>query len=154
PRPRERHDRDRHPAQGTAPRRAGLRDRRAPSGAARLPRRVVPARVPAAAGESRAPGVRGAGHLGVDRRGTRCLRACTARAGGPRRVMTGESVSGGSVSGGIVRAARESDADGLARVQVASWRATFAGLVPDEVLGELASDEALSQFTERWLTAI
>jgi ribosomal protein S18 acetylase RimI-like enzyme len=57
-------------------------------------------------------------------------------------------------TGGFVRAAREADADGLARVQVASWQATFAGLVPDSVIAELASDEALGQFTERWLAAI
>jgi hypothetical protein len=55
---------------------------------------------------------------------------------------------------GFVRAARAADADGLARVQIASWQATFAGLVPDTVIAELASDEALGQFTERWLAAI
>ena len=38
------------------------------------------------------------------------------------------------MTGGFVRAARASDAAGLARVQVASWRATLAGLVPDEVI--------------------
>jgi len=55
---------------------------------------------------------------------------------------------------GFVREARASDAPGLARVQVASWRETFAGLVPDAVIAELASDEALGQFTERWQQAI
>ena len=55
---------------------------------------------------------------------------------------------------GFVRAAREADADGLARVQVASWQATFADLVPDSVIAELASAAALGQFTERWLAAI
>jgi ribosomal protein S18 acetylase RimI-like enzyme len=58
------------------------------------------------------------------------------------------------MTGGFVRAAREADADGLARVQIASWRSAFAGLVPDSVLAELASDEALGKFTERWLAAI
>jgi ribosomal protein S18 acetylase RimI-like enzyme len=58
------------------------------------------------------------------------------------------------MTGGFVRAAREADAEGLARVQVASWRSAFAGLVPDSVLAELASDEALGQFTQRWLAAI
>jgi hypothetical protein len=58
------------------------------------------------------------------------------------------------VTGGFVRAARASDAAGLARVQVASWRATLAELVPDEVLAELTSSAALDQFTERWLEAI
>ena len=58
------------------------------------------------------------------------------------------------MTGGFVRAARASDAAGLARVQVASWRATLAELVPDEVLAELTSSAALDQFAERWLEAI
>jgi len=58
------------------------------------------------------------------------------------------------VTGGFVRAARESDAPGLARVQVASWRTAFAELVPDAVLAELASEQAVGQFTERWRAAI
>jgi hypothetical protein len=58
------------------------------------------------------------------------------------------------VTGGFVRAARASDAAGLARVQAASWSATLAELVPDEVLAELTSYAALDQFTERWLEAI
>ena len=58
------------------------------------------------------------------------------------------------MSGGFVRAARASDAEGLARVQIASWRAAFAGLVPDVVIAELASDEAAGQFAERWRDAI
>jgi ribosomal protein S18 acetylase RimI-like enzyme len=58
------------------------------------------------------------------------------------------------LSGGFVRAARAADAEGLARVQVASWQDAFAGLVPDAVITELASDEALAQFTERWRDAI
>ena len=58
------------------------------------------------------------------------------------------------MTSGFVRAARASDAAGLARVQVASWRATLAELVPDEVLAELTSSAALDQFTERWRDAI
>lgn len=58
------------------------------------------------------------------------------------------------MSGGFVRAARASDAEGLARVQAASWRAAFAGLVPDAVITELTTDEALGQFAERWRDAI
>jgi GNAT superfamily N-acetyltransferase len=58
------------------------------------------------------------------------------------------------VTAGFVRAARESDAPELARLQVASWRASFAGLVPDEVLAELTSAAAEKQWTERWLDAI
>jgi ribosomal protein S18 acetylase RimI-like enzyme len=55
---------------------------------------------------------------------------------------------------GFVREARAADAPGLARVQVASWRGTFAGLVPEAVIEELGSDEAVGQFTERWQQAI
>ena len=58
------------------------------------------------------------------------------------------------MTGGFVRAARASDASGLARVQVASWRAAFAGLVPDVVIAELTSEEALTQWAERWRDAI
>ena len=56
--------------------------------------------------------------------------------------------------GGFVRAARASDAPGLARIQAESWRASLAGLVPDDVLAELSSGEATAQFTERWRDAI
>lgn len=58
------------------------------------------------------------------------------------------------MTAGFVRAGRASDAPGLARVQVASWRSAFAGLVPDEVLSELASKAQLGQFEERWHAAI
>ena len=58
------------------------------------------------------------------------------------------------MSGGFVRAARSSDADGLAAVQVASWRLVFAGLVPDAVLTELTSAEAASAWAGRWREAI
>jgi ribosomal protein S18 acetylase RimI-like enzyme len=58
------------------------------------------------------------------------------------------------MTGGFVRAARAADAAGLARVQVASWRAAFAGLVPDAVIAELTSDEAVGKFAERWREAI
>ena len=58
------------------------------------------------------------------------------------------------MTGGFVRAARASDAPGLALVQVASWQAAFAGLVPDAVIAELTSEEAVGQFTLRWQQAI
>jgi ribosomal protein S18 acetylase RimI-like enzyme len=58
------------------------------------------------------------------------------------------------VTAGFVRAARVSDAAALARVQVASWLATFAGLVPDEVLAELTSAAAEEQWARRWQEAI
>ena len=58
------------------------------------------------------------------------------------------------MSGGFVRAARATDAVGLARVQVASWRVAFAGLVPEAVIAELSSEDAVAQFAARWRDAI
>ena len=58
------------------------------------------------------------------------------------------------MSNGFVRAARAADAPGLARVQAASWQESLSGLVPDAVITELTSDQALSQFTDRWAQAI
>jgi GNAT superfamily N-acetyltransferase len=58
------------------------------------------------------------------------------------------------VTAGFVRAARSSDAAGLARVQVASWRDSLAGLVPDAVLAELTSADAEKQWAQRWQSAI
>lgn len=58
------------------------------------------------------------------------------------------------MNGGFVRGARASDAEGLARVQVASWRETLAGLVPDVVIAELTSEEAVGQFAEHWQESI
>jgi ribosomal protein S18 acetylase RimI-like enzyme len=57
-------------------------------------------------------------------------------------------------SGGFVRFARAGDADHLARVQVASWRSCFAGIVPSGLLGELTSDEAAAVWRDRWREAI
>ena len=58
------------------------------------------------------------------------------------------------MAGGFVRAARAGDAEGLARVQVASWRVSLAGLVPDEVLEELASEHAVAGFAAHWRESI
>jgi GNAT superfamily N-acetyltransferase len=58
------------------------------------------------------------------------------------------------VTAGFVRLARAPDAAGLARVQVASWRASLAGLLPDAVLAELTSAEAERRWAGRWLEAI
>lgn len=58
------------------------------------------------------------------------------------------------MTGGFVRTARAADAGELARVQAASWQASFAGLVPEEVVAELSSPAAISGFAERWLEAI
>ncbi len=59
-----------------------------------------------------------------------------------------------SGAGGFVRPARASDADDLARVQVASWRCGLAGIVPSALLAELTSDEALAVWRDRWREAI
>lgn len=56
------------------------------------------------------------------------------------------------MTAGFVREARASDAPGLARVQVASWRSSFSGLVPAEVLDELG--HAQETFAEQWREAI
>jgi GNAT superfamily N-acetyltransferase len=64
------------------------------------------------------------------------------------------SVLGSPGSAGFVRQARPGDAADLARVQVASWRHSFAGIVPDGLLAELTSDEALAVWQDRWTEAI
>jgi GNAT superfamily N-acetyltransferase len=53
-----------------------------------------------------------------------------------------------------VRPARAGDAASLARVQVASWRCGFAGIVPPDLLAELTAEEAEQAFRERWREAI
>ncbi len=58
------------------------------------------------------------------------------------------------VTAGFVRPARAGDADALARVQVASWRADFAGIVPPGLLAELTGEEAEQVWGERWREAI
>jgi ribosomal protein S18 acetylase RimI-like enzyme len=57
-------------------------------------------------------------------------------------------------SAGFVRPARAGDAASLARVQVASWRCGFAGIVPPDLLAELTADEAEQAFRDRWREAI
>jgi GNAT superfamily N-acetyltransferase len=54
----------------------------------------------------------------------------------------------------FVRAARGSDATGVARIQVECWQADYAGVIPDEVLAELTSAEAAGRWQERWAEAI
>ena len=54
----------------------------------------------------------------------------------------------------FVRAARVSDAADLARVQVGRWRAGYAGLVPEDVLGELTSGTAEERWREQWEASI
>ncbi len=53
-----------------------------------------------------------------------------------------------------VRAARGEDAAAMARVQVQAWRTAYAGVLPQQALNELTSDEAEQQWRERWYQAI
>jgi ribosomal protein S18 acetylase RimI-like enzyme len=59
-----------------------------------------------------------------------------------------------SGAAGFVRPARAGDAASLARVQVASWRCGFAGVVPPALLAELTSQEASAVWRDRWREAI
>ena len=61
---------------------------------------------------------------------------------------------GAARGGGFVRPAREGDAASLARVQVASWRCGYAGIVPDGLLAELTGDAAEAVWRDRWREAI
>jgi ribosomal protein S18 acetylase RimI-like enzyme len=63
-------------------------------------------------------------------------------------------MSQGFVRSGFVRPARADDAESVARVQVASWRRGFAGIVPDALLAELTGDEAQKLWRDRWREAI
>jgi GNAT superfamily N-acetyltransferase len=58
------------------------------------------------------------------------------------------------LTAGFVRPARAGDAEQLARVQVASWRGSFAGIVPPDLLAELTSEEAEGVWRDRWREAI
>ena len=66
----------------------------------------------------------------------------------------GISGSPGRAAAGFVRDARAADAAELARIQVASWQASFGGVVPAEVLDALSDDAAVARFGERWAEAI
>jgi ribosomal protein S18 acetylase RimI-like enzyme len=59
-----------------------------------------------------------------------------------------------SETGGFVRPARAADADSLVRVQVASWRCGYAGIVPSDLLAELTGDSAQGVWLDRWREAI
>ena len=59
-----------------------------------------------------------------------------------------------SDAAGFVRPARAGDAPELARVQVASWRCGYAGVVPSALLAELTGDEAQGVFRDRWRDAV
>ena len=68
--------------------------------------------------------------------------------------MSPASPPSSSDAAGFVRPARAGDADHLARVQVASWRSCFAGIVPSALLGELTGEEASAAWRDRWREAI
>lgn len=53
-----------------------------------------------------------------------------------------------------MRPARAGDVASLARVQTASWRCGFAGIVPDGLLAELTSEQAQDTWRDRWREAI
>ena len=53
-----------------------------------------------------------------------------------------------------MRPARAGDADSLVRVQVASWRCGYAGIVPSEMLASLTGEEAQGVWRDRWRDAI
>jgi GNAT superfamily N-acetyltransferase len=59
-----------------------------------------------------------------------------------------------SETGGFVRQARAGDADSLVRVQVASWRCGYAGIVPSDLLASLTGEQAQGVWLDRWREAI
>ena len=66
----------------------------------------------------------------------------------------GPAPPGSPGAAGFVRPARAGDATSLARVQVASWRREFTGVVPPALLAELTSGEAEEVWRDRWREAI
>ena len=54
----------------------------------------------------------------------------------------------------FVRPARITDVETVVDLQVASWRAVYGDLLPDQVTREMASDQAREQFREQWTTAL
>jgi ribosomal protein S18 acetylase RimI-like enzyme len=54
----------------------------------------------------------------------------------------------------FVRDARPPDAGAITRIQVARWRAGYAGLVPEDVLAELTSAEAERRWQEHWAQSL
>lgn len=57
-------------------------------------------------------------------------------------------------SAGFVRPARAGEVEDLTRVQVASWRSCFDGIVPPDVLASLTGQEAAALWRDRWREAI
>jgi ribosomal protein S18 acetylase RimI-like enzyme len=49
-----------------------------------------------------------------------------------------------------VRRATREDAAGLARVQVATWRTTYGGIVPESFLAEMDAGKLAQRWTGQW----
>jgi len=54
----------------------------------------------------------------------------------------------------FVRPARAADVADLARIQVASWRSSYADLIPGAVLTELTSGDAEARWREQWQASL
>ncbi|WP_047870780.1 GNAT family N-acetyltransferase [Nocardiopsis sp. RV163] len=54
----------------------------------------------------------------------------------------------------FVRPARTADVDAVVDIQVASWRAVYGSLLPEDVSGALGGDEARGRFREQWTAAL
>ncbi|MEU2971481.1 GNAT family N-acetyltransferase [Nocardiopsis alba] len=54
----------------------------------------------------------------------------------------------------FVRPARVADVDRVVELQVASWRAVYSGLLPDEVAEEMSGSQAARSFREQWTEAL
>lgn len=55
---------------------------------------------------------------------------------------------------GFVRVALPDDADAIARLQVETWRAAYAGILPAAALAEATGDAAQRRWGEAWTAAI
>ncbi len=66
----------------------------------------------------------------------------------PRRTKR-ESGAAAAENDTAVRAAVVTDAGAIARVRTASWRAAYAGIVPDAILERLGAEALVARFEER-----
>jgi GNAT superfamily N-acetyltransferase len=69
-------------------------------------------------------------------------------------VTAGSGVGSAGPGAGFVRPARAADAASVARVQVASWRCEYSGVVPEPLLVQLTDAAAVQTWQERWRAAI
>ncbi|WP_159939798.1 MULTISPECIES: GNAT family N-acetyltransferase [unclassified Nocardiopsis] len=54
----------------------------------------------------------------------------------------------------FVRPARAADVDAVVDIQVASWRAVYGALLPEDVSGALGGEEARGGFRAQWTAAL